>query len=280
MSRATSCPAAGARAARHLRRRAGAPPRAERRRRHARRAATSMSRRELPFAEVVAARRSTLPRRRSRTCTTAASARSTSAPSPTPIAAGRRARRVARGADRPARAVFGEIDAGASRAAFDARVAGRRVGAGLAARLRTTRAARACTRAGTASRSGRAPTCCSSPTRTLPTAATQLDAWTADVPIVAMTESWRGLPRLRRTGGWRRMDAFPADGGGPDGRRRHLRDGIPDTIARDRRRRRGRAVRRGGGEPLGRRHRGATAMPDSRARSRQRMRAHPEVALR
>jgi hypothetical protein len=36
----------------------------------------------------------------------------------------------------------------------------------------------------------------------------ELDAWTADVPIVAMTESWRGC-RVFAEGRWRRMDSFP-----------------------------------------------------------------------
>jgi sugar/nucleoside kinase (ribokinase family) len=38
--------------------------------------------------------------------------------------------------------------------------------------------------------------------------ANQLDRWTADVPIVAMTESWRGA-RVYSEDRWRRMDAFP-----------------------------------------------------------------------
>lgn len=36
----------------------------------------------------------------------------------------------------------------------------------------------------------------------------QLEAWTADVPLVAMTESWRGA-RVYSDGRWRRMEAFP-----------------------------------------------------------------------
>jgi len=36
----------------------------------------------------------------------------------------------------------------------------------------------------------------------------ELERWTADVPIVAMTESWRGA-RVYADGHWRRMESFP-----------------------------------------------------------------------
>jgi 1D-myo-inositol 3-kinase len=36
----------------------------------------------------------------------------------------------------------------------------------------------------------------------------QLEAWTAGLPVVAMTESWRGA-RVYSGGRWRRMEAFP-----------------------------------------------------------------------
>ncbi|HYM14111.1 MAG TPA: PfkB family carbohydrate kinase [Dehalococcoidia bacterium] len=44
----------------------------------------------------------------------------------------------------------------------------------------------------------------------------QLDRWTADVPIVAMTESWRGA-RVYADGAWRRIDAFPEQEVDPTG---------------------------------------------------------------
>ena len=44
----------------------------------------------------------------------------------------------------------------------------------------------------------------------------QLDRWTAAVPVVAMTESWRGA-RVYSDGAWRRMPAFPEDEVDPTG---------------------------------------------------------------
>jgi sugar/nucleoside kinase (ribokinase family) len=44
----------------------------------------------------------------------------------------------------------------------------------------------------------------------------QLDAWTRDVPVVAMTESRKGA-RIWSEGRWRRMDAFPQDEVDPTG---------------------------------------------------------------
>lgn len=44
----------------------------------------------------------------------------------------------------------------------------------------------------------------------------QLDVWTAEVPVVVMTESWRGA-RVHSGGRWRRMDAFPEDEVDPTG---------------------------------------------------------------
>jgi sugar/nucleoside kinase (ribokinase family) len=35
-----------------------------------------------------------------------------------------------------------------------------------------------------------------------------LERWTREVPVVAMTESWKGA-RVHGDGAWRRMDAFP-----------------------------------------------------------------------
>jgi sugar/nucleoside kinase (ribokinase family) len=43
-----------------------------------------------------------------------------------------------------------------------------------------------------------------------------LDAWTRDVGVVAMTESWRGA-RVYSNGRWRRMDAFPENETDPTG---------------------------------------------------------------
>jgi sugar/nucleoside kinase (ribokinase family) len=43
-----------------------------------------------------------------------------------------------------------------------------------------------------------------------------LEAWTRDVPVVAMTESWRGA-RVYSDGRWRRMDAFPENEADPTG---------------------------------------------------------------
>ena len=42
----------------------------------------------------------------------------------------------------------------------------------------------------------------------LPDGQAALDRWTRDVPVVAMTESWKGV-RVWSGGSWRRMDAFP-----------------------------------------------------------------------
>jgi sugar/nucleoside kinase (ribokinase family) len=44
----------------------------------------------------------------------------------------------------------------------------------------------------------------------------QLDRWTAEVPVVAMTESWRGA-RVYADGRWRRIDAFPEEEVDPTG---------------------------------------------------------------
>ena len=44
----------------------------------------------------------------------------------------------------------------------------------------------------------------------------QLDRWTSEVPVVAMTESWKGA-RVYSDGAWRRMPAFPEDEIDPTG---------------------------------------------------------------
>ena len=43
-----------------------------------------------------------------------------------------------------------------------------------------------------------------------------LDRWTRDVPVVSMTESWKGV-RMWSAGSWRRMDAFPESEVDPTG---------------------------------------------------------------
>jgi sugar/nucleoside kinase (ribokinase family) len=105
----------------------------------------------------------------------------------------------------------------------------------------------------------------------------QLGRWLADVPVVAMTESWRGA-RVCTGGRWRRMDAFPEDEVDPTGAgdtfatafliRLH-ETGDVDEAARF-----GAAaasISVGGV--------GVAAVPD-RAAIEQRMRQYPEVALR
>lgn len=105
----------------------------------------------------------------------------------------------------------------------------------------------------------------------------QLARWTAAVPIVAMTESWRGA-RVYAGGRWRRMDAFPEEEVDPTGAgdtfatafliRLH-ESGDVDEAARF-----GAAAASlsvGGA--------GAEAIP-SRGEIEERMRSYPEVALR
>ena len=57
----------------------------------------------------------------------------------------------------------------------------------------------------------------------------------ASVPIVAMTEALARAARIYADGALAPHGRLPRRRGGPDRRRRHLRDGFPDTIARNRR---------------------------------------------
>jgi len=105
----------------------------------------------------------------------------------------------------------------------------------------------------------------------------QLDRWTGEVPIVAMTESWRGA-RVYSGGAWRRMDAFPEKEVDPTGAgdtfatafliRLH-ETGDVDEAARFGAAAASLSV---GGV-------GAAAIP-ARAEIEQRLRDYPEVALR
>lgn len=107
--------------------------------------------------------------------------------------------------------------------------------------------------------------------------AAQLARWAADVPIVAMTESWRGA-RVYSGGSWRRIDAFPEKEVDPTGAgdtfatafliRLH-ETGDVDEAARFGAAAASLSV---GGV-------GAAAIP-TRAEIEQRLRDYPEVALR
>ncbi len=105
----------------------------------------------------------------------------------------------------------------------------------------------------------------------------ELAAWTADVPVVAMTESWRGC-RVFADGHWRRMASFPEEEVDPTG--------AGDTFAT------GFLIRLYETGDVGEAARfgaaaaslsvggiAATAIP-FRAEIEARMREHPDVALR
>ena len=105
----------------------------------------------------------------------------------------------------------------------------------------------------------------------------ELERWTAGVPIVAMTESWRGA-RVYTDGHWRRMDSFPETEVDPTG--------AGDTFAT------GFLIRLHETGDVGESARfgaaaaslsvggiGATAIP-ARAEIEDRMRQYPDVALR
>jgi sugar/nucleoside kinase (ribokinase family) len=104
-----------------------------------------------------------------------------------------------------------------------------------------------------------------------------LERWAADVPVIAMTESWRGL-RVYADGHWRRMPSFPEDEVDPTG--------AGDTFATAfliRLHETGdiEAAARFGSAAASLSVSGiaATAIP-SRAEIEQRMQRYPEVALR
>ncbi len=105
----------------------------------------------------------------------------------------------------------------------------------------------------------------------------QLDRWTAGVPIVAMTESWRGA-RVYAGGAWRRMEAFPEEEVDPTGAGDTFATGFLIQLQQT-------------GDPAEAARFGAAAaslsvggigvaaMP-TRAEVEERLRRYPEVALR
>ncbi len=105
----------------------------------------------------------------------------------------------------------------------------------------------------------------------------ELERWCAEVPIVAMTESWRGL-RVHYRGAWRRMDAFPEQEVDPTGAGDTFATGflirLHETGDVDEAARFGAAA-----ASLSVGGIAAAAMP-TRAEVEARMRAYPEIALR
>ncbi len=105
----------------------------------------------------------------------------------------------------------------------------------------------------------------------------QLERWTAAVPVVAMTESWRGA-RVYAGGGWRRIDAFPEEEVDPTGAGDTFATAflirLHETGNVDEATRFGAAA-----ASLSVGGIGAAAMP-TRAEVEERLRRYPEVALR
>jgi hypothetical protein len=106
---------------------------------------------------------------------------------------------------------------------------------------------------------------------------TELEAWTASVPIVAMTESWRGC-RVFTEGRWRRMESFPEIEVDPTGAGDTFAAGF--LIRLHETGDAGEAARFGAAAAsLSVGGIAATAIP-SRAEVEARMREYPDVALR
>jgi hypothetical protein len=105
----------------------------------------------------------------------------------------------------------------------------------------------------------------------------ELDAWTRDVPIVAMTQSQKGA-RVFADGRWRAMDAFPETEVDPTGAGDTFATGflirLHETGDVDEAARFGAAAASVSVGGIG-----AAAMP-TRSEIEERMREHPEVALR